>query len=226
MELMERFERNIVAGCLVVIPILVTYWIIRFVLEVLISFGRPLAAALAGSVRPRAPELAEFIISSQFEWLVAALLTLCALYFLGAFTTRVVGRRVLASIDWVIGRIPFVQMVYGAARKLIATFQNAPAGEQRVVLIEFPTPEMKALGLVTRVFRAADTGQEIAAVYVPTTPNPTSGYMELVPVERLVWLDWTTNDAMQFIISGGTVAPDRLNFRIGTERPTAIREPA
>jgi uncharacterized membrane protein len=117
-------------------------------------------------------------------------------------------------------------MVYGAARKLIATFQNAPAGEQRVVLIEFPSAEMKALGLVTRTFRAADTGQELAAVYVPTTPNPTSGYMEIVPVERLVWLDWSSNDAMQFIISGGTVAPEAMNYeRRGRDMPASTLVP-
>jgi uncharacterized membrane protein len=77
---------------------------------------------------------------------------------------------------------------------------------------------MKALGLVTRTFRAADTGQELAAVYVPTTPNPTSGYMEIVPVERLVWLDWSINEAMQFIISGGSVAPDHITYEHGQPR--------
>ena len=60
---------------------------------------------------------------------------------------------------------------------------------------------------MTRTFRAADTGEELAAVYVPTTPNPTSGYVEIVPTARLVWLDWTANDAMSFIISGGALAP-------------------
>lgn len=209
---MKRLERNIVAGCLVVIPLLITYWILRFVLDALIQVGRPLSFALAASISPQAPDLAEFLVSSQFEWLVAATLTLLMIYFLGALTTRVVGRRVLASFDRFIGRIPVVQIFYGATRKLIGSFQNAPAGEQRVVLLEFPQPGMKALGFVTRVFVTADTGQEVAAVFVPTTPVPTGGFMEIVPVDQLVWLDWSSQDAMQFIVSGGTVAPDVINY--------------
>jgi uncharacterized membrane protein len=121
---MQRFERNIVAGCLVVIPLLITYWIIRLVLDAMVAVGRPPVGAVATWLQPRAPELAEMLLSSQFEWILAALVTLAGLYMIGSFTTRVVGRRFLATFDRLVGRIPFVQMVYGAARKLIATFEN------------------------------------------------------------------------------------------------------
>ncbi|GAD59563.1 DUF502 domain-containing protein [Brevundimonas abyssalis] len=82
-----------------------------------------------------------------------------------------------------------------------------------MVLIEFPSPEMRTVGLVTQRFRASDTGEELAAVYVPTTPNPTSGYVEIVPVERLVWLDWTLNEAIQFIVSAGVISPETVKYR-------------
>jgi uncharacterized membrane protein len=68
------------------------------------------------------------------------------------------------------------------------------------------------VGLVTRVLRDVDDGREYAAVYVPTTPNPTSGYLEVVPVERLTPTDWTLDQAMAFIISGGAMAPDAFRF--------------
>jgi uncharacterized membrane protein len=71
---------------------------------------------------------------------------------------------------------------------------------------------MKALGLVTRSFVDEDTGEELAAVYVPTAPNPTGGYLEIVPVGELVPLDWTVDEAMSFVLSGGTTAPDRIRF--------------
>lgn len=223
--MVERLQRNIVAGLFVIIPILITVWIVRVVLDALIEFGRPLVTTLARTLAPTMPELAEMLLTSQFQWVAALLATLLLLYCLGALTTAMIGRRVLGAFDRLIARIPFVKMVYGAARKLVASFQEAPAGDRRVVLIEFPSPEMKALGLVTRTFRAADTGQELAAVYVPTTPNPTSGYMEIVPVERLVWLDWTANDAMNFIISGGTLAPDTMNYATTERRELARRTP-
>ena len=80
------------------------------------------------------------------------------------------------------------------------------------MLIEFPTEHMKTVGFVTRILRDDVTGRELAAVYVPTTPNPTSGYLEIVPVERVVSTDWTIDEAMTFIISGGAVAPDTLRY--------------
>lgn len=221
----ERIQKNILAGILAVIPVLVTFWIVELVLDLLIASGLPFVGALAGWVRPYSSELADLLLTAGFQSATAVVITLVLLYILGAFTTAVVGRRLLSLIDRLVERIPLVQMIYGATRKLIATFQYAPPGQQRVVLIEFPSPEMKAVGLVTRVFRAADTGREVAAVYVPTTPNPTSGYLEVVPVERLVWLDWTTNDAMQFIISGGTVAPDRINYGGSHTPPVDLKPP-
>ena len=71
---------------------------------------------------------------------------------------------------------------------------------------------MKTVGFVTRVMKDDVTGQELAAVYVPTTPNPTSGYLEIVPVEKLVSTDWSVEEAMTFIISGGAIAPEKISF--------------
>ncbi|EHK52721.1 hypothetical protein MAXJ12_34014 [Mesorhizobium alhagi CCNWXJ12-2] len=82
-----------------------------------------------------------------------------------------------------------------------------------MVLIEFPTPEMRAVGIVTRIFPATEDREELAAVYVATTPNPTSGFVEIVPTSRLVWLDWTKNDAIAFIVSGGAMAPDNIRLK-------------
>jgi uncharacterized membrane protein len=69
---------------------------------------------------------------------------------------------------------------------------------------------MKVVGFVTRVMIEDGTGREMAAVYIPTTPNPTGGYLEVVPLDELTPTDWTMDQAMAFIISGGAVAPDTL----------------
>jgi uncharacterized membrane protein len=93
--------------------------------------------------------------------------------------------------------------------------QQKPDKVQRVVLIPFPTPEMKTVGFVTRVLHDKATGEELAAVYVPTTPNPTSGYLEIVPLKQVVSTDWTVDEAMTFVISGGAVAPDQIHYSKG-----------
>jgi uncharacterized membrane protein len=95
---------------------------------------------------------------------------------------------------------------------LLDLLQTKPDGTKRVVLIDFPHKEMKSVGFVTRILHDELTGAELAAVYVPTTPNPTSGYLEVVPVERLTPTDWSVDEAMTFIISGGAVSPDKIPF--------------
>ena len=78
------------------------------------------------------------------------------------------------------------------------------------MLVDFPRPGMKVVGFVTRVMIEEGTGREMAAVYIPTTPNPTGGYLEVVSVDELTPTDWTMDQAMAFIISGGAVAPETL----------------
>lgn len=117
-----------------------------------------------------------------------------------------------------IARVPLANVIYTSARKLLDMLETKPGSTQRVVLIDFPHRDMKSVGLVTRVIREEGSGRELAAVYVPTTPNPTSGYLEIVPVELLTPTDWTVDQAMSFIISGGAVAPDAMPFTRAGER--------
>jgi uncharacterized membrane protein len=210
--MMARLQRNILAGIFIVIPVWLTIWVITFLFRLLIEFGQPVASRLAKLVAPKSPDLAATFQSVWFQNVVAVIVVLAGLLALGVVGRQVIGRRLLEEFDKLMARIPLVQSIYGAARKLIQTMQTKPDGQQRVVLIEFPTPGMKAVGLVTRTFTDPATGAEIAAVYVPTTPNPSSGYVELAPIETLVPLDWTVNEALTFIMSGGAVAPNSFRF--------------
>jgi uncharacterized membrane protein len=130
----------------------------------------------------------------------------------------VVGQRLLRWFEALIARVPLANVIYTSARKLLDMLETKPGSTQRVVLIDFPHRDMKSVGLVTRVIREEGSGRELAAVYVPTTPNPTSGYLEIVPVELLTPTDWTVDQAMSFIISGGAVAPDAMPFTRAGER--------
>src|SRR5690606_11893626 len=137
---------------------------------------------------------------------------------------RVVGQRLLRWIEALVERIPLANIIYSSARKLLDILQTKPDGTQRVVLIDFPHDQMKSVGFVTRVIREHGTGRELAAVYVPTTPNPTSGYLEIVPVEKITPTDWTVDQAMSFIISGGAVAPDTIPFAPPARDPAWARD--
>jgi uncharacterized membrane protein len=132
------------------------------------------------------------------------------LYLIGFLANRVIGQRLLHAFDTLLQRIPLVHTIYGGTKKLMAVLQNKPSGVQRVVLVDFPRKGMKVVGFVTRVMIEEGSGREMAAVYIPTTPNPTGGYLEVVPLDELTPTDWTMDQAMAFIISGGAVAPDTL----------------
>jgi len=208
----SRAQRNIFTGILTVIPIWFTWAVFEFVLEQLSEIGLPWARTFARGIERHSPNIAEFI---QAPWLLnslAVLFTIIGLYLLGWITSRVIGKRLLSIFEYFIHKIPIVQSVYKAVKKFLSVLQTQPDDIQRVVLIEFPSEHMKTVGFVTRVLKDEKTGQQLAAVYVPTTPNPTSGYLEIVPLENLVSTDWTMDEAMTFIISGGAVAPDHIRY--------------
>lgn len=209
----RHIRRYMLTGAVTVIPILVTVFVFSIFLDLLSNIGRPKVVVLANTVRPFSPEIARWLL--EVPWLssgLAILLTLAMFYLLGMAMSRLVGRQVIGAVEEWLKRIPLVTTVYGSTKKLVDAFQSEPGKAQRVVLVEFPHARMKAVGLVTRTFVDADTGEELAAVYVPTAPNPTGGYLEIVPIDELVALDWSVDEAMTFVLSGGTTAPDAIRF--------------
>lgn len=214
-------QRNIIAGLLTFIPVWVTWLVVVFLFELLSDLGEPAAQALAAIARPYSPEIAQWFAHPWFQSGLAILLMLLLLFMLGWLATWVLGQRILKAFDDLMAKIPFVKKVYGSTKKLVEILRERPDGVQRVVLIDFPSPEMKTVGFVTRTLIDEHTGEELAAVYVPTTPNPTSGYLEIVPVSRITSTEWTMDEAMTFVISGGAVAPDRMTY---SKRPPSAEE--
>ena len=168
--------------------------------------------ALAGLLRTLSDTLAAWLLDSDVQYALAALFTLALLYLIGLLASFVVGKKLIATVEYWVSRLPLVQTIYGATKRFLQTVSQPPIKGQRVVLISFPSPEMKALGLITKVMRDADSGQELAVVYVPTSPNPTSGYIEILPLADVVMTDWTMEQAMSFVMTGGTNAPESVRF--------------
>ena len=207
----HRLQRLFLTGLLTLLPIWLTWVVVKFVFVLLSDISRPLIGPLLHEVALGRPGLAWFD-DLWVQTAIALLATLAVILLSGVMARRVFGQRLLRWFEALIGRIPLASTIYGSARKLLDILQTQPDGTQRVVLIDFPHRDMKSVGFVTRILREQGTGRELAAVYVPTTPNPTSGYLEVVPVEQLTPTDWTVDQAMSFIISGGAVAPDTIPF--------------
>ena len=222
-----HLKANLIAGVLTIIPILVVWLVLSFVFEVLFRVGAPMERALIDAVTRVAPSAQQILTNPLFEWFVAITVALLAIYAIGAAASHVVGDRLIAFFESLIDRIPGVQTVYSASKKLIGVLQQKPGGgAARIVLFDFPYPGVKVIGLVMRTFTDSNTGEEIAIVYVPTTPNPTSGYLEMVPVKKLVPTDMTMEDAMTMIVSGGAITPDNFSISPGDKTPADIKNPA
>ena len=205
-----RVKRYLLTGLLTFIPLWVTWLVFKFVLGMLAGIGAPLVGALLGALALVAPHAADALNTEWLSFVLALLITVVALYLLGALANRVIGQRVISAFDGLLARIPVVQTIYGGTKKLMTVLQNKPSGVQRVVLVEFPRRGMRVVGFVTRVMHEDGSAREMAAVFIPTTPNPTGGYLVVLPLDELTPTDWTMDQAMAFIISGGAVAPESL----------------
>lgn len=206
-----RLGRLIGVGALTLAPLFVTLWVAWLLVKAIAALGgiffTPFTAFVGRDTLEQVAADAPVLVL-----LVQVGMALVVLALAGALAESLAGRAVTSAALAFIGRTPVAGAIYRAVHQLLESFRNPAEDSRRVVLIAFPSPDMKAVGLVTRRFTAADTGEPVAAVYVPTTPNPSSGYVEIVPEADLVWLDWTTQEAIQFIVSGGVVGPERIDF--------------
>ena len=208
----SRVQRYLFAGVLTVIPLWITWIVLSFLFRQLSSLGDPWIRALARTVARTSPQVSELLLHPWLQQVLATILILIGLYVLGWISTMVIGRQFVNAVEKLINRIPLVEKIYGSARKIISTLNQQDRKMDRVVLIDFPNESMKTVGFVTKIMRERNNGREMAAVYVPTTPNPTSGYLEIIPTDRLINTDMTVEQAMTFIVSGGTVGPDEIIF--------------
>lgn len=207
-----NLQAYLIAGLLTITPLIAVWLVFDFLLGVLFQAGHPLAAGLADFIDERVPVLKPWFKDYRVHWVIAVVAALLVLYAIGAVASRVVGIRLIGLFERIIARIPLVEAIYSATKKLVGVLQQKPEGASRVVLVEFPHPGLRAVGLVMKTFRDATTGEELAAVFVPTAPNPTSGYLEIAPTAHLTATDMSMDQAMTMILSGGAMAPDRMTL--------------
>lgn len=207
-----NFQGNLLAGLLTITPLVVVWLVFDFFLSALSRAGHPLAVAVTAFVDDHYSPATPWLADEGVRAVIAVLIALLALYTIGAVASRVIGRTLIEYLETVIMRIPLVETIYSATKKLVTVLQQKPDGTARVVLIEFPHAGMRAIGLVMKVMKDSNSGEDLAAVYVPTTPNPTSGYLEIVPVKNLLPTDMTMDQAMTMIVSGGAISPSSLSI--------------
>ena len=137
-------------------------------------------------------------------------LTVAFITIVGGLSLSFLGKKFLQIIDDLFKRIPILRAIYSAFGQMTETFRNQESNKKSVVLLEYPRKGSWAVGFATR----ENTGEiktkankNLINVFVPTTPNPTSGFLLMIPIEDLIYLDMTFEEASKFIVSAGTSTP-------------------
>ena len=188
---------RLLVGFMVAFPLVVTIFFARFIFGLMDRWFRPISERLVG----------EQLVG------VGAVVSLFVLLILGILATNVIGGRLLDYFEKRITGVPLLSPIYQGARQITEAIQLHDTAEfQRVVLLPFPNQNVRSLGFVTRDFRGPTAfGEESTAlVFVPTTPNPTSGYLVAVKQVDLTAMDMTVEEGVKLVISGGLLTPTRL----------------
>ena len=138
---------------------------------------------------------------------VEILISILLITIVGGLSLSFFGRRILKLIDDLFKRIPFLRTVYSAIVQMTETFSKKDDNKKSVVLIEYPRKYVWAVGFATKENTgemAEKTNKKLINVFVPTTPNPTSGFLLMFPIEDVIYLNMTFEEASKFIVSAGT----------------------
>lgn len=138
---------------------------------------------------------------------VEIFISIILITIVGGLSLSFFGRRILKLIDDLFKRIPFLRTVYSAIVQMTETFSKSDDKQKSVVLIEYPRKDVWAVGFATKENKgemAVKTNKKLINVFVPTTPNPTSGFLLMFPIEDVIYLNMTFEEASKFIVSAGT----------------------
>ncbi len=184
-----------ITGVVVLIPIGFTLYLTKFVIG--ISSKIIPENINPNSYLPYAIPGIEILISIIFITIV------------GGLSLSFLGKRILKIIDDLFKRIPFLRTIYSAILQMTESFSNKDNDKKSVVLVEYPRKDVWAVGFATKENKgemSEKTNKKLINVFVPTTPNPTSGFLLMFPIDDVIYLNMTFEEASRFIVSAGTAA--------------------
>jgi uncharacterized membrane protein len=203
---LRGLQHNILAGIITIGPLAITFLIFKFLLDQLAQAGLPVIQFLAAVF----PE--NWLRKPMVQPVLAIVLTLMMLYVVGKVTHLVIGRQAFELFEAVLERLPFVAKIYTSVRQLLDSMTAKKETSQRVVLVDFPVAGQKAIGFLTRTMTDETTGELLAAVLLPNAINPTSAFLQILPIGRVTDTDLNMEQAMSMIMTGGAVGPERIRF--------------
>ena len=197
-------KRSFLTGLFLLLPLGVSILVLQFLLD---KLGKPASVLFFGQwITTLDKQWVEVILSILSIGIVIGIITL-----FGWLSKYFLGKWFLNLTEKLIANIPFINTVYNTVTQIVDTLsQDKKAMFDKAVLVEFPRKGIYSIGFLTNCSRGEiqeKTKEEVYNVFVPTTPNPTSGFLIMVPKENIILLEMTASEAMKVIISGGALIP-------------------
>ena len=192
-SIFSTLRNNFIAGIVVLIPIGITLYLTLFIIKISSNI-------LPKEINPN--HYLPFDIPGLEILISVFLITL-----VGWLSLSFIGKRLFDLFENVLNKIPVLRTIYSAVGQLTETFTNTKSNKKNVVLVEYPRKGVWAVGFATKENKGEirkKVGQDLINVFVPTTPNPTSGFLLMFPKEEVIYLDMTFEEASKFIVSAGT----------------------
>ena len=196
-SILVNFRNYFIAGVVVLIPLGITIYFTLFLINI------------SSKILPKELNPNHYL---PYEIPgVEILISIFLITFIGWLSLSFIGKKLLEIFNNILKRIPFLRTIYSAIQQMISTFTTKEVGQKSVVLVEYPRKGTWAVGFATKdnTGEITDkTKKNLVNVFVPTTPNPTSGFLLMFPKEEIVYLDMTFEQASKFIVSAGTSNPE------------------
>jgi uncharacterized membrane protein len=199
---MKKFlKKYLISGILVLVPVIVTVWVLK---TLIVWLDGMIFSFIPFDFRPK--QLIGFDIPG-----FGLVLTIIIILVTGIFTRLYIGKKFISLGDAIFARLPFGRAIYQATKQVLhSAIGEGDQKTRRVVLVEYPKAESYAIGFLTGTWGDKDSapskGKEDVIVFVPTAPNPTSGFLLIVPLDSVIQTDMSTEDASKLLISGGLLA--------------------
>ncbi len=199
---MEKFvphmRHRLISGIVVLIPAVISFMVLKLVYNLTVGI-------VSSALRPLFPGM-----PTSGVVLISILTLTLLLYVVGVLAANMIGRQVIHSVERLIARVPLIDSIYSTAKQIVEMFRTQPGVSRRtVVIVPFPHPETRAMGFKTGEIVVED-GRRMATVFIATTPNPTTGFLQIFPLEDVQELDVSADEAVQFIMSAGIIQPPGL----------------
>ena len=195
-SLLSALRNNFIAGVVVLIPIGITLYLTVFIINI------------SSKLIPK-----EINPNHYLPYNIPGLEILIAVFLItiiGWISLSFIGKRLFNLFETLLNKIPIIRTIYSAVEQLIETFTSSKSDKKTVVLVEYPRKGVYAVGFATKENTGEikkKAGKELLNVFVPTTPNPTSGFLLMFPKEEVIFLDLTFEEASKFIVSAGSFNP-------------------